>query len=74
MTISNRAGSLALRKLQLDDPIQLLQPGLNPPWLLKPRVGNHTPTDFTILQQPFHRPMVDPMSGSNEPGSTLRQE
>ena len=74
ITVSNRAGGLALRKLQLDDPIQLLEPRLNPPWLLKPRIRNNTPTDFTILQQPFHRPMVDPVSSSNEPGSTLRQE
>ena len=74
MTISNRAGCLALWKLQLDDPIQLVEPGLNPPWLLQTRVRNNTPTDFTILKQPFHGPLVDPVSSPNEPGSTLREE
>jgi hypothetical protein len=74
MTIPDRACGLALRKLQLDEPIQLLEPRMNPPWLLKSRVRNNTPTDFTILQQPFHHPMVNPKSSPNDPSSTLRQE
>lgn len=50
VTISNRAGGLAPGKLQLDDPIELLEPGLNPLWLLEPGVRNHAPTTFGILQ------------------------
>ena len=74
VTVSNRTGSLALRYLQLDDPIYLFKPWLNPLRLFEPRVWNHCPTAFTILQQPLHRPMIDPARSANQPGSTLRQE
>src|SRR5258705_13357527 len=74
VTIPNRAGSLASWQLQPNDSINLLEPGLDPLWLLKPRVRNHGPTAFTILEQPFHRPVIDPTSCANQPGSTLRQK
>lgn len=50
MTVSNCGSRLALWQLQLDNSIHLVQPVLNPFRLLKTRVGNNSPTDFTILQ------------------------
>ena len=74
VTISDRSGCLASRQLQLYDAIELLEPGLNPLWLLEARIRNHSPAAFTILKQPFHRPVVDTACSANQPGSTLRQE
>ena len=74
VTISNRAGRLAPRQLQLHNAIELLKPGLNPLWLLKARVRNHRPAAFTIFQQPLHCPVINAASSANQPGSTLRQE
>src|SRR6266446_4970181 len=74
MTVADCAGSLAPGKLQLDDSIQFVERGLNPLWLLKARVGNNGPTRFTILQQPFHRPLINSARSADQPGPTLRNK
>src|SRR6185369_5280962 len=74
VAISDRSGCLTSRQLQLYDAIELFEPGLNPLWLLEACIRNHSPAAFTILKQPFHRPMIDTPCAANQPGSPLRQE
>jgi hypothetical protein len=74
VTISNHAGCLALRQSQFDNSIHLFKPGLNPLRLLEMRVRNNRPAALTILQKPFHRPLVNPARGSDQPGPAVRQK
>src|ERR1700674_3767200 len=74
IAIAKSAGALSPGKLQLDDSVCLLKPGLNRLWLFKPRVGNHCPTNLSAFQQPLHCPFVDPARTSNEPGPALIHE
>src|ERR1700686_1916964 len=74
VAISKSAGALTSGKLQFDDPINLLQPWLNPLRLFAHGIWNHSPTDFIMLSQPFHGPLIDPAGATDQPGSTLMQE
>jgi hypothetical protein len=74
IAIAKSAGTLPPRKLQLDNSVCLLEPGLNRLWLIKPRVGHNRPTNLSALQQPLHSPFVYPARTSQEPGPALIHE
>jgi hypothetical protein len=74
VAVAESVSTLTSGKLQLNNPLDLFQPGVKPPRLFGAGVWNDNPTDFVLLQQPFDDPLVNSASATDKPGVTLMQE
>jgi hypothetical protein len=50
VAVAESVGTLASGKLQLNNPVDLFQPGVKPARLFGARVWNDNPADFVLLQ------------------------